>query len=78
MTKLINTVGWLTFWAFLGLKLSGAIAWSWVTVFIPLYVVAGFWGIIFGIFAVVGIGTAVAVQKGAGKEIENAFKRIRT
>jgi hypothetical protein len=78
VTNFLHWWAWLTWWAFLGLKLSGAWTASWWTVTIPLDVVGGIYLGFVVLFAVVGAGTTIAVQKGAGKDIDNAFKRIRT
>lgn len=78
MTKFINTVGWLTFWAFLGLKLSAAVAWSWVIVFIPLMVVGGLYLVVLTLFAIVGGAAALAVKKKGQSGLEELFGTARS
>lgn len=73
--KFIWTVSWLTWWAFLGLKLSGAVAWSWWTVAIPLYVVGAqsVLGII--LLSIIGAGAAVAVKRSGSDELAKLMQR---
>ena len=56
MLKVVWTVAWLTFWAYLGLKLSGAWAINWWTVTSPLWIASVFTGVL-----VVVIGFLAAV-----------------
>jgi hypothetical protein len=77
MLKTFWTLGWLTWWAFLGAKLSGAWAHvSWWVITAPLDFVAAIGFILLSLFAVVGAGTALALSKGGGEDIKNAFKRL--
>lgn len=66
----ITALAWLTWWAFLGLKLSAAVAWPWLIVFIPLMVAVPLTIAVVAMW-VIAIVASASIAKEARKNLQD-------